>query len=283
MAAGPSPSTNPPAPVASAPSVPSAPTPPPTSAPAPVPARAGTIRESGAVRRDSVRAERWLADGMAKVLGDVDVDALEFTGRLSIGGRLSAGTFRVDGAVEVLGAVVVRDLVEVKGSARFESGIEAGALTVLGPLRAPGPVRVGGVGRIDGEATLGKGADFGTLIGRGGLQVPGPLAAQRVAYEITRDSAVESITSPTVGITRPSAPPFRIPGLTPDRPTLKVLRMEAEEVRLEGVTVEVLKADRIVLGPDCHVARLFGTVAEADPTSHVGPESRSPPPHGIWR
>ena len=126
-------------------------------------------------------------------------------------------------------------------------------------------------------------ARFGRFVGRGTLRAPGEFSADSVALEVERDSSIGTLLAGSVIVTRPSAPPFKVPFFGKERPRLKVLRIEASEVHLEGVDVEVLRADRIALGPDCHVARVIGEVMAVDPSSHVGPESRSPPPHGISR
>jgi hypothetical protein len=247
------------------------------------PARTPWVRDEGAARHETLAAERWTVEGMSKVVRDADVGRLDYHGTVSIGGKLRAAAIQGEGPLEVLGPVTIDGTATIKGTCRFDQGLTAGGLAVDGAIGVRGAVTVRELARLEGEARFGGAVHAGRLVGRGALTVRGALTAERVNFDVSRDSTVESITADTVQITRPSQPPIRIPGLTPDPPTLTVLTIEAKEAILEGVSVEVLRADRVVLGADCHVARLIGNVVAADPRSHLGPESRSKPPYGIWR
>ncbi|HEV2519732.1 MAG TPA: polymer-forming cytoskeletal protein [Thermoplasmata archaeon] len=274
-----------------APTGPPSPSAPPSVAPSaergptdPAGPRPPWIRDDGASLRAQVIADRWSVRGAAKVTGNVEVDTVEIDGALSIGGTLRARRLTVHGAFEVLGMAQVAERVELRGPARFSQGFHAGDLDVEGALAVQGPLEVGGLAQIAGDATLAGDVHCGRLVGSGGLTVPGRLTADRIAFDLHRDSSIGTLLAGSVLFTRPAAKlPFRLPFIGQERPILTALRIEAMEVQLEGVTAELVRAERISLGPGCHVARVIGPVVAVDPSSHVGPESRSPPPHGISR
>ena len=260
---------------------------PPAGAPAaapPYPSRDGWIQDSGAVRRDSVRASRWTVRGAAKITGPVDVDVLEVDGTLSVGGALRAGALTVRGPIEVAGPARIEGRAAIHGPARFAQGIEAGELEIEGALNVSNGLRVAGLARIAGDAVLSGEARIGRWAGEGALTVRGTIRAERFAFRADRDSRLGTLIAGSVTVQRPPpALPFhlKIPFFGTERPTVDALRIECSDADLDGVTVEVLRADRIVLGPDCHVARAIGTLVRVDRRAHVGPESRSPPPYGI--
>jgi len=260
-----------------------APIPGPTPAPSTAPARERWLRTVGAGRYPSVLAERWTVQGMAKVTGDADATALEAQGSVSVGGVLRAGNVSIEGSLEVSGTAHIEGRAEIQGPARFDRSVDAGDLEVAGTLQVQGPVVVRGLARWAGETVLHADARCGRLVVEGAIESPGALDAESVAIHFDRDSRIETLRAPTITVTRPAGLPFKLPLIGKDPPTLTVLRMEGSHVELQGTDVEFLRADQIVLGPGCHVARVIGDVVKVDPTSHVGPESRSPPPYGIRR
>ena len=238
----------------------------------------------GAVRRDAVWAVHWSARGQTKVTGNADAEIVDVEGPLSVGGDLRAGSLRVDGPLEVLGSVIVEGPAKLDGGVRIDGGFAAHTLESSGPFLVRGALKVDGVAQFAGEVLFERDAQVGRLVGSGNLEIPGTLTADQMVFDVERDSTIGTLRASSVVVTRPAALlPFKLPFIGKERPTLTVLRIEAHEVRLDGVSVEYLKAERIFLGPNCHVARVSGEVVSADPSAHVGPESRSPPPYGISR
>jgi cytoskeletal protein CcmA (bactofilin family) len=135
--------------------------------------------------------------------------------------------------VEVAGAISVDGAAELNGRCEIGEGLSAGSLRFTGELQLPDAVRV--VGDI-----------HGSLSGR-----------SRAAS--LRAGSVEIVRA------RPHLPPWGPPG------TLEVLRIEANEVRLEGVVAEFVKSDRIYLGRDCRISRVEGQIVERHRSAQVGP------------
>jgi hypothetical protein len=256
----------------------------PPSAPPTPPPREPWVRDVGPVRRDAVWAVRWSARGLTKVTGNVDAEIIDVEGPLSIGGDLKAGSLRVEGPLEVLGSVHVDGPAKLDGGVRIGGRFGSHTLESTGPFLVRGALRVDGVANFAGEVLLEGDAQFGRLVGSGSLGASQTVSAEQVVFHVERDSTIGTLLARSIVVTRPPALlPFKLPLIGKERPTLTVLRIEGQDVRLDGVSVEYLKAERIVLGPDCHVARVSGEVVSADASAHVGPESRSPPPHGISR
>lgn len=241
------------------------------------------MKDTGPVRRDSVLADRWTGRGASKVTGHVDAGIVDIEGALTVGGTLRAGSLRIVGPLDVVGPARVDGAAEIVGPARCGQSFEAGDLESRGPFSVRGPIQVPGLAQFQGDVTLADRATFGRFVGAGSLEAPRGLTAGSVTLEVHRDSSIGQITAGSVVVKRPPGPPFKMPFFGKERPRLTVLRIEASEVRLDGVDVEVVRADRVDLGADCHVARVIGEVRSVDPSSHIGPESRSPPPYGIHR
>jgi cytoskeletal protein CcmA (bactofilin family) len=237
------------------------------------------------VRRDSVRAASWTVAGLAKVQGDVDVETGTVEGLLSVGGRLAAGRLRARGTLEAVGVAEVREELAVDGTARFASTVHAGDLDSAGSLRAIGAVTVDRAlyvrGSVEAPSIAARVFDLD-----GSAEVLGDVtAAVTVRGRFRADSRLGSVRANRVELHGP--PTALVPTLWRlvfgGNAAVHVERIEAESVELSAVDVDLVHAPAIVLGAGAHVTTVEGTVVRRHPSARVGPESRSPPPHGLSR
>ena len=250
--------------------------------PASSPTRQGAYREVGTVRHASIHAERYRLAGTGKVLADVDVTEGQFHGLMSIGGNLTADRVASEGSLEVTGDVRVADRLAAQGSLRVAGALTAGAAELRGAIRIGHDVRAATLLACRGTFEVGGTVTAGLFAPDGRFAVERSIEAREVAGRFDGDSRVDTILATRIAL-RPKAwlrLPLDVPPLRP-KGHLEVARIEAESVELEGVTVHYLKAPTVVLGRYCHVAQLDGHVVRQDRTSHVGFESRSPPPPGM--
>lgn len=268
-----SPGAPPPGPVAVIP-----PVKPPAPAPAPVELpRTAEVRHVGSAREPSLRAVRWFAQGAVKILGDVDVSEARLSGQVGIGGRCTAGELVALGPLEILGDCRVSGKLTAHGSLHIGGSLEAGDLDARGPVFIGGPARVAFNWKSVGEAHVNGNLKAAEVEFDGRLTVAGDIEARRVHGRLVGTSGVRTIRADEVTLRRPS-------GFLPSpRGTLDADRIEAQLVHLEGVDCEYIVAEEIRLGPHTHVTAVEGRVVERHATAHVGPESRSLPPHGLWR
>ncbi|MGI0131580.1 MAG: hypothetical protein ACREDK_00550 [Thermoplasmata archaeon] len=258
--------------------------PPPTrpSASAPNPAAPATrvrvpeVRDLGASRHDAITAQRWVAQGTSKVLGEVDVEEATLHGGIAIRGTLTADRVHLDGYLEVEGPTRVAHQLALAGDARFTSDVRAGEMRGEGSIEVGGPLVVAGTLAWTGHLDVRGDVRAAALRFDGRLTVQGNLYADTVEGTLRGASRVQNILAPSIAIDR-HAPLFGAKGC------LDALRIEGREVRLAGVVAQYLRADRASLGPDCHIARLDGTIVRRHASARVGPESTSPRPYGLRR
>lgn len=247
----------------------------------PLPPRSGQIIDRGTTRRESVRAEIWALDGSAKILGAVDVGQADLRGFVTIAGALSADRVLARGEIEVAGALTAHGTLEIRGQGRAFADVDAenagfdGSVSIGGALRVKRLLQVRGQFAVIGNVTAG----FFDADGR--FDIRGTLKAPRVRATIRETSRIGAVEGDDVQFRLPSRPPI-LRTILPS-PNLDVDRIEAKTVHLEGVTVQYVRADRIVVGRRCHVVRYDGTVVSCHASSHLGPESRTPPPPGLSR
>ncbi|MGA8542634.1 MAG: hypothetical protein WB947_03725 [Thermoplasmata archaeon] len=222
---------------------------------------------------------------MAKVLGEVDIGTGSTSGLASIAGKLTAGTFRSRGTLEVVGLAEVREELIVDGTTHFLAAVHAGALQSNGTLRCTGDLRVDrtftGAGTLEVPSVHAGAFDL-----TGTAEILGDL--EGVAYVRARfrgDSRIGTVRAKRVELHGP--PTSLVPTLWRNvfggSAEVHIERVEADSVVLSGVDVGFVHAREIVLGPGAHVSALEGTIVRQHSTSRVGPESRTPKPHGLTR
>jgi cytoskeletal protein CcmA (bactofilin family) len=209
------------------------------------------------------------------VLGDVEVDLADLRGLVSVRGSLKAQSVTAHGTLDIGGPVDVSDTLSTEGETTLRASVRAGhvesrgALTIAADLTASRSIRSHGAVRVGGNVTTPR-LDFD-----GRLEVTGGIVVTELSGRITGTSRATTIQAERVVVRRG--------GLAGRRATLEVLTIETKEAVLEGVVAEYVRADRIVVGPGCQIARIDGAVTGVHPSSHVGPVSRSPAPYGLTR
>lgn len=227
-----------------------------------------------------MHTSRWTLRGTAKVQGDVDAGTVTIQGSLSVGGSMTADEVRVDGALDVAGAVVVQGPFRTNGDLRAGASSRAGDLDLRGSSRVIGDVTADRGLASRGHLTANN-VHAAAVSFDGAAEVPGEVVASRVVGKFDRDSRLGTVRAREVRLKGHVATP--VDKVLFRRVEVAVERIEGESVELEAVTVEFVRSPAVVLGRDAHIAHLEGSVVRRHPTSHVGPESRSPPPHGLRR
>jgi cytoskeletal protein CcmA (bactofilin family) len=255
MAASP---TTPPPPILPVRTAPSA------APPAPAPLE-GEMWDTGAGRHETLRVRDWRVRGAAKVVGDAEVGFAVLAGSVTVGGSFRAADVTSRGQLTVNGTTRIEGPLRLDGYSEFSSEVRAQEMTSTGYLGVSADVIVPGRVTLRGRAEILGGLTAGTVSLGGTLVAGGPVTVDRLEGELTGESKTGPIRANTVEFRAARFPPWKAPG------TLTTLRIEATEVRLEGVTVEFLKADRIELGPHCRVARVEGRVVQRHRSASVGP------------
>jgi hypothetical protein len=255
----------------------------PPSSPPPPPALSGSLLLTGTSRVPNVRTLDWVARGFTKVAGDVEIGTGRVTGSLAVGGKLLGRQLDLSGAHRIDGELRLSEDLRARGTFRTGGDVSARSAQLTGTIEIGGTLKVEELLQWKGSLEVGHDVRADTVLFQGRLAIQGTLAAQSISGEVETLSSVAEIEADWIEIRR-RKPRFAI-FLLPPPPwhELEVQRIEAKEVHLAGVRVHRLKADRIFLGPDSHVEYVEGTILQRDKDAHVGPESESPPPHGLSR
>jgi len=256
----------------------SAATHPPAEAPPPAPPR--RLADRGPAVHDTVAADYWTTDGPTKVRRTVEVGRAELRGPTAIGGSLRGARVDARGLLEVVGRIETTGPLTVDGELRAGGEIRSGALSVHGSLRAAQHVAVEGALLAHGAVRL-PSAVAATAELSGDIDLVGRLRADRSTLALKNGSRVGFVEGTFV---KASAPvPNPVETILGRFGEAAIGRIEAQRVELIGVSVAVVRAPEVVLGPAARVSSVEGTIVARHRSSHVGPESRTVPPAGLVR
>ena len=253
---------------------------PPVPGAGPLPIPGPAIEDRGVSRHESILAPRWSARGLVKVARDATVGDADLRGTVAVGGSLTASTLYLDGRLEVDGSVEVQGPARARGELRAGRVVRAAELDLRGRLDAAESIVSGGrvavVGALRSRSVAAREA-----VVDGFVEVPGTVAAGRIELALTDGSRLGALEAEEVRLSGPR--PSLVGRVLGHAHEVRVGRVEAARAHLEGVEVAFVRAREITLGPDGHVAIVEGTIVARHPSSHVGPESRTPPPYGLRR
>lgn len=231
-------------------------------------------------RHETIHSVRWSSRGRTKILAEVDVAEAVLAGGSSVGGSLSADSLRSDGDLEVVGAIDVSGLLVSSGTLRARSTLHCGEGSLRGRAHVDGAIRCDRALAVHGLLAA-PSVQAGGLELDGLAEIPGLVAADRVNARFRGPGTLGNIRARSVILElRPANPLGRFFG-TP--PAVKVTRIEADTVELDGVDVQFVRAREISLGREAHVTEWEGHVVRRHASARLGPESRTPPPHGLSR
>lgn len=236
--------------------------------------------DRGSVHHASLRAGRWSAAGIAKVDHDVSVGRADLRGTVVVGGTLLAGEVEVRGSLDVRGPIAVTARMRLRGSLEAHSGVRAAELSLSGKIRTSAELVAEKALRVDGALRAPE-LRSALLELRGVARVPGTIEATSLDARFTGDTELGEVRARQVRLRGPV--PNVVRWVLGKEAVVQVARVEAESVFLEGVRVGFARSPSIVLGRDAHLLAHEGTVLRAHATSHLGPESWTPPPRGFRR
>lgn len=247
------------------------------AAPSPPPPLEGTIEDTGAGRRPSVRCLAWRALGSHSVQGDAEAGSIEARGLLSVGGSVRVGLLLGRGTLDIAGSTTASGRIDGQGILRFGGAVEAAEMETRGTVRASGNVRVHGAFTAQGRIEIGGDLTATSVSIAGSIQAPASCRVERLEILLESPGRLGPVRAGSVRVSVGRAPPWK------RAPLLVVDRIEAREVDLEGVHCGFLAADTIRLGKGCRITRAEGTIVERHRSAYVGFYSESAPPHGLSR
>jgi hypothetical protein len=246
---------------------------------APIP-RSGRIDDRGVARHDAIHAAEWRVRGAAKVLQEADAGRAWLDGTVTVGGPLTADELTARGMLYAESRVDVKGALDVHADLEVAGPLHAGDATLRGAARIGGPVTIDRgfsvVGTLDAPSIAAQIVSI-----EGGIESGGPIVAGSVTAVLDRDSRLGTVRARSASLRG------RVPNVV-EKVMLRsfqvrVDRVEADAVTLEGVDVDFVRSPAIVLGRAAHVTTVEGTIVSQHPSADVGPRSRTPPPHGLRR
>ncbi|WP_106767229.1 polymer-forming cytoskeletal protein [Paenibacillus faecalis] len=207
-------------------------------------------------------------DGAGSISGDLDCDDFIGNGSATVKGSLTARTIRINGSGNVDGSMDALE-VSVGGSAKIKSDVRARKMTVGGICQIYGKLTASEIelgGRLKAEHI-----QVQTIKVKGGFHVEDTLLAETIDIKLYDRCEAKEIYGDYIRVYKKGRPIWEKLTFSIRPPRLFVQVLEGKSVELEHTEADVIRGDRVILGPDCNV-RLVEYREELiqDPSAVVG-------------
>ncbi len=230
-----------------------------------------SLRVSGSSQIPGGHYDTVHGSGSIRIEGNVTANSFHTSGSIRGHGGLKTKTFHASGSTRLQGSV---EMVEGSCSGSFHVD---GGLRVLGQLTLSGSSRIsGGVAgekvRGSGALTVGEEVALEAIRWSGSVRCPGLISADCIDFNLQGRSEVGELAGAKIRVARGSGAKvvrWLSFGSTANG-DLTVAEVSGDEVMLEVTAAQVVRGDRVVIGPGCRIDRVeYRQSLEIHPSSMV--------------
>lgn len=231
-----------------------------------------SLRVSGSSHIPGGHYDTVHGSGSIRIEGNVTANSFHTSGSIRGHGGLKTKTFHASGSTRLEGSVEV-----VEGSCSGSFHVDGG-IRVLGQLTLSGSSQISG--GMAGENVRGSGAlrvgeevALEAIRWSGSVRCPGLISADYIDLTIQGRSEVGELAGAKIRVVRGNGLNvlrwLSMGGSTSSG--LTVTEVSGDEVILEVTEAQVVRGDRVVIGPGCRIERLeYRQSIEVHPSSVVG-------------
>ncbi|QAY65939.1 hypothetical protein [Paenibacillus protaetiae] len=198
-------------------------------------------------------------DGVGKVAGDVEADRFISNGVATIQGGLTAAVMQFNGRLKVEGGIAGQEL------------LLEGQLKAKGPLHAD-RCKINGAISIEGDCSAEQ------FEATGGIKIGGLLNGGQISIMMQGPSKIKEIGGEQIEVQRAKRELWSkllgaaVPKWTP---SLEAQHIEGDEVRISYTNAEVVRGDRVFIGPGCRIGLVeYRTELQIDPDAAIREEKK---------
>lgn len=201
-------------------------------------------------------------------------DSVNLDGVGKVTGAVKSRTFRANGQFKVLGnldttEMICEGILTVRGDAHVAEGKIDGMLTIEGKLGGE-HLEVYGVWKVK------KDCEIESIKTEGAFFIDGLLNAGQVQIHLHGLSKAGEIGVEALRVRRLSKSKWNLLRLIPKfNPELQAKVIEGDELDLEYTTAEVVRGNRVTIGPGCNIGRVeYRAELIKHPKAKVGEEMK---------
>ncbi|WP_240371732.1 polymer-forming cytoskeletal protein [Anoxybacteroides rupiense] len=194
-----------------------------------------TIRGDATISGD-VQCAKWKVFGNADVSGNMTAEWLNIFGQANIRGNVHVKTIKLFGQADIRGNTNVDDM-RLRGAAHIQGNITGGAIHGYGEMNVSGDCET--------ESFSVKGV----------VQIANTLNAERVDLSLYfADSRISEIGGKTIRVKRSKWNVMDLfKGMANTSARLMTEIVEGDEIYLEHTSAQIVRGDRIIIGPGCDI------------------------------
>ncbi|WP_274648556.1 bactofilin [Paenibacillus humicola] len=192
--------------------------------------------------------------GEAELFGDIQCESFKCTGNSHSKGSMTARKYRLQGEASISG------------------DLKAVELTSLGQIDVEGAVR-GGKMTVRGQLSAGGSCEADRLTVKGAVSVGGLLSAEQLDISLYGPSEAKEIGVGTISVKRKAIQTIKQWFTPQGAAELRAGTIEGDTIYLEHTTADVVRGNRVELGPGCKIGLVeYRDVLKKSGSAAVGSE-----------
>jgi cytoskeletal protein CcmA (bactofilin family) len=199
---------------------------------------------SGVVSGNPVKTVEFRSAGSAKVQGSLIAEVARVAGACTFEGDVQVEEFRSAGSVRIVGNLKA-ETIESSGSMHVEGSIKAEELSSSGSLQVKGSV---------------ESEEFRSS---GSVRIDQGLTAEEIEIDLGGTSKIPTIEGESIRV-KATGGFFRVRG------ELTAERIKGQDIELEATTANLVKGERVNIGPHCRIDFVEASKLVVHESSEVG-------------
>jgi len=198
--------------------------------------------------------------GASKITSDILCETMNISGAITVDGNVDAKSCKVSGACKISGNVK-SDEIRISGGSSITGTLTGKEITLAGGIKVGGDIKSNML-KLSGEITVGGDMECEEFRLSGGINSKGVVNCEKCELELAARSELNELVGTYISVREGNGVTGGIIKnlLGKGKGSLKVNLVEGDEIYLENTTCEMVRGEKITIGPGCRI----GTVEYAE-------------------
>lgn len=198
--------------------------------------------------------------GASKITSDILCETMNISGAITVDGNVKAQSCKVSGACKINGNVE-SDEIRISGGSSITGTLTGKEITLSGGIKVGGDIK-SNLLKLSGEISVGGDMECEEFRLTGGINATGVVNCEKCELELASRSELNELVGANISVREKGGVTGGILKslLYIGKGSLKVNLVEGDDIYLEHTTCEMVRGDKITIGPGCRI----GTVEYAE-------------------
>jgi len=194
--------------------------------------------------------------GASKITSDITCETMSISGAITVDGHVDAKSCKVSGACKVKGSVRAAEI-KISGGSSIQGSLEGERISLAGGIKVDGGIK-SALLKLSGEISVGEDMECEEFYLQGAIKAQGAVNCEKCALKVAGRSEIGELVGAEIEVREgyKNSTGFLKNLFGGSRGSLNVSLIEGDDIYLENTTCEMVRGDRVVLGPGCKIEKV---------------------------